>query len=414
MRLNNKTSVILVYISKVVNSILHFLITWVVTRKIADTTTFGKYSYVLTITAYIAVFFGFGFNDGLMNLVVNYKDEAKSRELCGLGFLINAVFSILYSITVFIYGILDKGVALNFFIIIFSQSIIMNDLLNRMSISQKRTDLILLNNFLIYSTILLLYILIDTNYINYLAMYFLIFFIYTNLLYFIGLKPKFNNLKKNYQELLGRVKDYGFNVYIGRMASMSTYDLDKLMLRAFSPIEYVGFYNLGLSCTSPITMFSDSIMCILFKDMADEDKIKKKVIVVNTTWLFVVSILFATVGKWIFPMIFSAKYKYVADCFVELGILAFFRGLYVPYNNFLAVKGYGKYMRNTAFILTGADIVFNSLLIPKYQMKGAIWATIISLIADNIAHYYYYKKAVKDIKKKKEENKLSKLAEVTI
>ena len=73
MRLNNKTSVILVYISKVVNSILHFLITWVVTRKIADTTTFGKYSYVLTITAYIAVFFGFGFNDGLMNLVVNYS-----------------------------------------------------------------------------------------------------------------------------------------------------------------------------------------------------------------------------------------------------------------------------------------------------------------------------------------------------
>lgn len=399
MKLNNKISIILIYISKIINSILHFLIIYVVTKKINDTFLFGKYSYIITITSYISLFFGFGFNDALMNIVVNTKKSKEIKEFCGLGYAINLLFCIIYSIVIFIYSLLDKSTYFSFLIILFSQSIIMNDLLNRMSISQKKTNLILLNNFLIYGTIFILYIIINTNYINYLNIYFIIYFIFTNLLYFFGLKPKFLNLQDNFNKLYSKVKNYGFNVYIGRMASMSTYDLDKVMLKIFAPINYVGFYNLGLSCTNPITMFSDSIMCTIFKDMAKQNKINKKIIIVNVIWLFTVSLLFATIGRWLFPLIFGLKYKYVADCFVELAILAFFRGLYVPYNNFLAVKGFGEYLRNTAFILTGANLIFNTLLIPTFKMKGAIWATIIALIADNIAHYYYYRKAVKRIEK---------------
>ncbi|WP_242845784.1 polysaccharide biosynthesis C-terminal domain-containing protein [Clostridium novyi] len=74
----------------------------------------------------------------------------------------------------------------------------------------------------------------------------------------------------------------------------------------------------------------------------------------------------------------------------------------MPYNNFLAVKGFGKYLRNTAFILTIFNIVFNFLFIPRYKMIGAIWATILSLVVDDIAHVYYYKKAVDELESSKE------------
>lgn len=403
MKLNNRTSIMLVYVSKLVNTFLSFIINYIITRKLVDASIFGQYSYILTLVSYIAIFFGFGFNDGLMNIVVNSNDTIVSRELCGFGYLLNIIFGFGFSLIIFVYSVFDKVVTLNLFIVFFSQAILMNDMLNRMSIAQKRTSLILLNNFSIYLFIVILYSIIDTTYINYLTIYFVVYFVFTNLLYFIGLKPIFKNISVNYRNLLPKVREFGFNVYLGRMASMSTYDLDKIMLKIFAPIEYVGFYNLGLGCTRPITMFSESILNILHKDMASQDRIEKKIIIVNMLWLLIVSVLFSTIGRWIFAIIFGPDYKYVTDCFIEFGILSFFLGLYLPYNIFLSVKGYGKYLRNTAFILTGANIVFNLLLIPRYHMKGAILATIIALIVDNIAHYYYYRRALNDIIIKKEE-----------
>lgn len=398
MKLNNKFSIILVYISMVINSVLHFLITYIMTKKIINTEAFGKYSYILTIITYIAVYFNFGFNDGLTNIVANYLDERKIREFCGLGYYINILLSLSFSFFIFVYSLFDKNISLSFHIIIFSQSFIINDILSRLSIARKKTVLIVLNNFLTYFTVLILYLFINTNYINYISIYLFVFFIYTNLLFFIGLKPIFLNLKTNYNILLDKVKEYGFNVYIGRIASNGTYDLDKILLRVFAPIEHVGFYNLGLSCTNPITMFSESIMSILYKDMSSQNKINKKIIMTNTIWLLTTSFLFATFGRFIFPIIFGTKYKYVAECFTGFGIIAFLKGMYIPFSNFLSVKGYGKSMRNRAFIFTVANIIFNILLVPRYKMEGAISATIVALIVDNIAFYYYYKKVLGAIK----------------
>lgn len=394
---SNKFSILFVYVSRITNSVLSFLITYIVTRKIVEPNLFGKYSYTLTIVSYITLFLGFGFNDALMNIVVNLKDKKKTAEFYGLGYIFNIFFGMIFSITFLIFFIYNTDMERSFLIIVLGQSMIFNDLLNRMAIASKKIGIIVFNKFLINLTIVIAYLIINTTYNNYLIIYFMSYYVYTNIIYFIFLKPKFCEFKDNYKILAKKVKEYGFNVYLGRMASMGTYDLDKIMIKMFSTINYVGFYNLGLSCISPITMFSDALMSVLFKDTADKKKLSKKIIIVNILWLTIMTIAFMTIGKWLFLLLFGMKYQYVGEHFVLFGILAFFSGLYVPFNNFLAVKGFGKYMRNTAFVLTLSNVIFNILLIPKYKMVGAIYATIISLVVDNIAHYYYYKKAVKEL-----------------
>lgn len=396
-KINNKISIFFVYISRIVNSILSFLITYLATKKIGDSTLFGKYSYVLTIVSYITLFLGFGFNDALMNIVVNIKNRKKEKEFYGLAYVLNIAFGVIFSMFLLIFSMCNNDIKINFLIIISGQAILFNDLLNRMAVASKKIDIIVFNKFLINLTIVILYLLIDTTYDNYLIIYFMSYYIYTNIIYLKLLKPKFFKLKSNYSIVIKRVKEYGFNVYLGRMASMSTYDLDKIMIKMFSSVNYVGFYNLGLSCISPITMFSDALMSVLFKDMANKRKLSKKVLIINVLWLAIMSVAFITVGKWLFLLLFGMKYKYVGEHFILFGILAFFSGLYVPFNNFLGVKSFGKYLRNTAFILTISNMIFNILLIPKYKMVGAIYATIISLIVDNIAHYYYYRKAVNEL-----------------
>ncbi|ABK61510.1 oligosaccharide flippase family protein [Clostridium novyi] len=401
-RYHNYMSIGIVYLSKVINAILSFLITYMATKNICDTDLFGKYSYVISISAYISLFIGFGFNDALMNLIVNSDDNYKNKNLCGLGYLTNIIFSVVYCIIFYVFAAYNKELKINFLLILFSHAIIINDLLNRIVTALKRVKILVLNNFLINITICILYILFKTTYINYLIIYFLCYFIYTNIIYFYYLKPNFKEIKSYMTLLIDKVKEYGFHVYLGRVSSMGVYDLDKIMIKVYSQVKYVGFYNLGLSCINPITMFADSIMSVLFRDIAKKNKLDKKIIYGNIVWLVGVGILFISIGKYIFMLMFGLKYKYISDNFIWFAVLAFFRGFFIPYNNFLAVKGFGKYLRNTAFILTIFNIVFNFLFIPRYKMIGAIWATILSLVVDDIAHVYYYKKAVDELESSKE------------
>ncbi|KEH84787.1 oligosaccharide flippase family protein, partial [Clostridium novyi] len=200
-RYHNYMSIGIVYLSKVINAILSFLITYMATKNICDTDLFGKYSYVISISAYISLFIGFGFNDALMNLIVNSDDNYKNKNLCGLGYLTNIIFSVVYCIIFYVFAAYNKELKINFLLILFSHAIIINDLLNRIVTALKRVKILVLNNFLINITICILYILFKTTYINYLIIYFLCYFIYTNIIYFYYLKPNFKEIK-SYMTLL--------------------------------------------------------------------------------------------------------------------------------------------------------------------------------------------------------------------
>lgn len=394
--IKDKLPIILVYLSKVINSGLSFVITYIITIKLVSPEIFGMYSFVITIATYLALFIGFGFNDALMNILINTVDKKKIKQICGLGYLMNLGFGWIYSIVFFIVMLFINDINVNLIIILAAQGLILNDFLNRVAVALKKTYMIATNLLLINSTVVILFLFMDSkSYVLYLSIYFSCYLIYTHILFLFTIKPQFENINENFKSVWIKVKQYGFNVYIGRVSSMGTYDMDKLMLKGYAPIQFVGYYNLGLSFTNIITMFSDAIMSVKMRDLGKKDRISRKILTINFLWLLIVSMIFATVGKIIFLYIFGEKYIEVANNFKLFAILAFFRGLFIPFNYFFAVKGYGKYLRNTAFILTGSNIFFNILLIPKYQLQGAIYATIISLIIDNIAYYYYYNKSIK-------------------
>jgi Na+-driven multidrug efflux pump len=71
-------------------------------------------------------------------------------------------------------------------------------------------------------------------------------------------------------------------------------------------------------------------------------------------------------------------------------------GAFQPYNFFLSATGKGKYLRNTAIVLTVSALFFNLMLIPGYGAIGAAYATLISLFLDYLVHVYYYRKSLKE------------------
>jgi O-antigen/teichoic acid export membrane protein len=334
-------------------------------------------------------------------MIANSKNHKEAKNLCGMGYLVNLFSSGLYIVILYIVIGLYKDIKINFIVVFFAQGIILNDLLNWIAIALKRAKILIINNFIINLTILSAFALFKTTYSNYLIIYFLAYFLYSTLIFFIAIKPSFNNIRVNFSIALTKVKNYGFYVYIGRLTSMGAYDLDKLLIKSYFPVENVGYYNLGLSCIRPITMFSDALMSIYFRGLSTKTRIGKKIMVVNVVWLVIVAILFVTVGKWLFGVVFGAKYAIITTYFYGFAIIAVLSGLYVPIISFLSVKGCGKYLRNTSFVTALSSIIFNIALVPKYNIKGAIIATILSLFFDDIAFFYYYRKAVKDLEEVK-------------
>ncbi|MCK8827685.1 oligosaccharide flippase family protein [Natroniella acetigena] len=392
--MKNKNSTILLYLSKIINLVVKFLIVVVITRKLDDSMLYGRYSYFLTITNYLALFFGFGFFSSIKRLMA-INGENKSKELAGVMYIINLLFSIGFALFILIISdyILEEYSYILLLAII-SSGTLLNNVVKRMQIGFKKINSMIITETSINGIILISFLLFDLSYIGYLIIYFTTYLSINTLTYFITFRPKLVNIKKNYNTLLSEVKSYGWHVYLGRLASMGTYDLDKIMLESFSGVQYVGYYNLGLQCTTPIPTFSEALMSVFYKDLADKEKIPRKILFYNFIWLLLTSLLAATVGGIIFLHIFGESYATTASLFPWFAAVAFLRGLYKPFNSFFGVKGYGRFLKKVAFILTVANVVFNVLFIPLFGIRGALLATIFALIIDNVAHYYYYKKLI--------------------
>ena len=61
------------------------------------------------------------------------------------------------------------------------------------------------------------------------------------------LHPQFADVPRWISRLVAETRSYGFSIYIGRLLSIGTYNMDVLMVAAFSSARSVGFYTLKTS-----------------------------------------------------------------------------------------------------------------------------------------------------------------------
>jgi O-antigen/teichoic acid export membrane protein len=209
-----------------------------------------------------------------------------------------------------------------------------------------------------------------------------------------SLKPNFYDLKENIALIWKETKEYGFHVYLGRVAGMATFDLDIMLIPYFVNTTSVGFYSLAMTLTTPMVLLPGSLATSLFKDFAQRDRIPKKVIYFNFLFLLSCVIALILLGDYIVTLLFSEKFLPVVPLILPLAVANLFRGMIQPYNKFLGAKGEGEALRNTAFILTGSNLVGNFTLIPFYGALGAAYASLFALFINYFGHIYYYHKCL--------------------
>lgn len=177
---------------------------------------------------------------------------------------------------------------------------------------------------------------------------------------------------------------YGIKAYLGTIISFLHLRIDQLIINFFLNPVAVGFYAIAAGLTERLWLLSESAGTMLFPRISSErDESEKKrftPLLCRNILLFTVigAIVLYFLGGWIIELLYSTKYLDSIPAFKVLLIgTIFVAGSKILAND---ISGRGKPIINTyinGFSLV-INVVLNIILIPRYGIAGAAYATTIS------------------------------------
>lgn len=363
---------------------LKYLLILYLSSKLLAPSEFGMFSLFLVILNFAYLFIGFGIIDTGMYLL----SKNNSKELTGAIFIFTCVISFIF-IMVLIAILYYYKFEHYLLIAILSGGYIVNLFVKRVSIGMHDKFSMYYFEFFMYLVTIILVVAFAGDVYSSIFLY-LIGMLLVSAIFIVRLRPKFTNLAYNLKYLMENIRVYGIRVHFSQFIAMGTYDLDKIMLEYMFGYASVGIYNLALNFIMPVKLFSMSISEMLFKDFSKQKKIKKEIFLLNTSISLVLSIILSIAGYFIIIMFYDKEYFEILEYIFLLPILALLSSFYVPVNNFFSAKGLARQKFINAIILAICNVAFNSLFIPNYGVSGAIIATILALLFNNILFVYQY------------------------
>lgn len=209
----------------------------------------------------------------------------------------------------------------------------------------------------------------------------------------LSTKPSFSKVKESLHELYEENKTYGFNVYIGSVAAVSTTYIAGITLGSFcEDNSSVGFYTLALTLTSPLAMLPSIIGTTYFKSFAVQNRIGKKILLSSVSITLFTLVAFILLIDFVVDFLYNEEYSSVSTYSIFLAIGTCLHGLGDMFNRFLGSHGQGKSLRNSSF-LCGVVLVLGSFLfVWLWGINGAIITKILSAVTYFAAMVVYYKK----------------------
>ena len=210
----------------------------------------------------------------------------------------------------------------------------------------------------------------------------------------VWLKPRFVRVGVRVRELLEGAHRYGFQIYVGRVLAMGTYNMDVLMLGAFTNASAVAYYSLAGAIASSAGLPVTGLAAALFARMTGLPRLDRRWLV--AAWGAGFATLPITWGltRVTVASVFGSRYAPIVGLVIPLCFAQIVRGVTGIYNSFLSAHGRGRELRNAATVLTASNVLLNVLLIPRFGATGAAWASLLALIANWIAHVVGYRQLI--------------------
>lgn len=209
-------------------------------------------------------------------------------------------------------------------------------------------------------------------------------------------RPKFQDLKETLRILNEENKKYGFHVYLGSIAGVSTTYIAGITLGQFCENNVnVGYFTLALSLATPLSLLPSIIGTSYFKNFAKQNKISSKVISSSIILTLLSLIIFIIGIKFLVEIVYPSDYSSVAIYASWIAIGTSCHGFGDMINRFLGSHGQGKQIRNASYACGMVILTGSIVLVYYFGIRGAICTRILGSFTYMVVMMYYYHQLTK-------------------
>ena len=395
-----KKQVFSLYSSMILNIVLGIIISIITTRYLGPK-EYGIFTFLVNLLSIVPILFTFGIFIATQKLVAHHKNDEIRKELFGAVLVYTLISSILMTLIIFGYSFFDDMLYKNNLgdiIRILSPLVIAYQLqacLENYLAGDNEIEYLSLNRTgpkLIFLLFLFLIVAFTTKKLD--AFYFniiqlsgmMVIYIYT----IIKLKPQFKNLKNSFSIIYHEVKVYGIHEYTGTLFDVFTDKIAAFSILFFLTSKEVGFYSLSCTVAAPLALISGVVGTTFYKDFANSNILPSKPTKI-TIALSVVSLIgfLLIIGK-VFLLFYSKAYANVIHLTYVTAFGFTLWGIADFVNRFMGAHGFGKEMRNAAFIIGISNIVGFTGLVSLFGVMGAAITKLLAGLLYLITMIYYY------------------------
>lgn len=375
--------------------------TAMVTRSLG-TSEFGSYSFAVSFLLFVALFFEFGLFLPAARLAA-VADTRDRHEVIGTALLVYLPVAALFSATIFVLSFwvdswfnVEAGHALRIaapvagaipFVFVLQQLAQGVDRLHVSSLTSVLTQLLLV-------VLLAVWLGVGEGLSSTSALVLRTgAFLLAGVAGAFWLRPRLGAVSNRALELVRQARDWGFQLFIGRVLSIGTYNMDVLMLGLWTTPRSVGLYVLAGSLATASGLPVLGLSSALFGRMAREAAIDRRVLIIASSVGIASTIVVTIVAEPLIRLLFSPRYADAAVLVFPLALAQLVRGVTTVFNTFLSAHAHGTALRNAGLVLTLSNVGLNFALIPPFGAQGAAWASLLALVANLAAHIYFYRRS---------------------
>jgi len=384
-------------------TIINFLFLFYI-AKVVSLADFGSFTFSFVIMTIWILFIDYGYN--LHSLVLDYKNEKEINAF------ISAIISGKIFISIFLLGTLlllftplyseDKTVILllsiaaipnsfgNFFYALFKAK------------NQYKYESI---GFILQGSILLFLLLINHYFGSVDIITFSIIVLITKVIYFIYAYIKFKNEFhiKFRLNLSNAIKSYKSSFSFGIHLIFGTLILyiETLLLRYFTDVEIVGYYQSGLRLIMAASLFgviiTDGFVPEISKTHKNTNYVTgkmKNLFEFLSVFYFLLLLTFGFYFNTIISILFDAKFDFIKKYAIYIMLIILFRAIAIVPGIILTSTGLQKIRAKTGIYAIILSIVLNLILIPKFGLEGAFISFLTTNILISIMYVFYSLKKI--------------------
>ncbi len=176
--------------------------------------------------------------------------------------------------------------------------------------------------------------------------------------------------------------------------------IDRLFIAEILGEESVGIYSVGYQFGMVVMIFTDAFLKAwqpwFFKKLANNNMDNKLNIVRNTRYyiltLMVGAVIYALVAEWLLPFVVDERYYEAAGVIFPVAVSYIFYGIYQIIFPYLVHANKTHVLALVTPMAALLNIGLNLLLIPRYGIAGAAYATIAAYATSCCLVFFYSNK----------------------